>query len=253
MDSQGLQQTLDSIAFIYYSYQRITPAKTIIFTEDFEGIISDIPEGVERIEIRNAQYQSLLCLPESLKSLYINCDLKEVQLPDFLEFLELGIYFKGKVRGKSAQWPKYLKSLSMYNADVDSLPESLEYLKLNDNILLNRINYKLPKSIKKLIVSQFCTNIGLKDLPNLEYLKIPSIEERNIAALSQLSKLRILICEDCPGMEIEFPSSLEHLEIRNSSGAISNLPSNLRILIVPKFALKGKITLPKTLRIFIRS
>jgi hypothetical protein len=171
MDLQN-PENLDSVSIISHRYQQIRPARVIIFAEEFDGMISNIPEGVERIEIRGSCYGSLR-LPSSLKSLYIDCNFDELVIPDCLIHLELGKRFKGKV----VQWPKSLKSLSMYDADVNSLPDSLEYLKLNSDDISMRIgmtqalNQSLKQSLKRLIISPHLKNMRLEDLHNLEYLE----------------------------------------------------------------------------------
>jgi hypothetical protein len=174
-------QNFQPIAIIYCNQQQITPAKTIIFTEEFDGIISDIPEGVEHIQIRQIKrFQNLTCLPRSLKSLHIeNSEFGIVELPDSLEYLELGSSYRGNI----IQWPKSLKGLSVYNTDMSSmppLPESLEYLRLVAPAALTHLK-GLPKSLKTLIVpSCFGKNgegLWLKNLHSLEHFEFSSGSE----------------------------------------------------------------------------
>jgi hypothetical protein len=326
IDSLLQDSNFEFICIVSHSSQEVKPARAIVFAEEFSGTISNIPEGIEHIEIRGECYDSP-CLPESLKSLYLDCNLEQLDLPKYLVHLELGPRFSGRIN----QWPESLKSLSIYDADVNFLPNSLEYLKLNSDSILKHVE-ELPQSVRRLIVSPHCQNINFETLHNLEhleymkwpccrgihnisfrklpprlkilkglrntdiicdwnnlpdsleyfegdltdyreklptklkvfkcpshkakyslpesleYLEVSSIEGQAAQSLSQLTKLKTLICGSCPKSGL--PSSLEYLEIRSSEANVklSSIPKGLRTLVIPRTALNEEIDLPETLR-----
>jgi hypothetical protein len=255
---QGLQDR-ESIAIICYSQQQIKPANTIIFTEEFDGIISNIPEGVEHIQIRKIKrFQNLTCLPKSLKTLYIeSVHFGKVELPDSLEYLELEMSCTVNI----AQWPKSLKSLSVYNTYMSSmppLPESLEYLRLIAPAALHGLK-GLPKSLKTLIVPwSFGENgevLWLKDLHNLEHFEFsPSRYETTCEdivnylppGIKILKGLKEYINKD-PSKTVQqgrWPDSLECIKGRfNYKGP---LPKCLKILKSSKYEITDSI-LPESL------
>jgi hypothetical protein len=163
----------ESIYIISHCFQEIRSAETLIFSREFNGTkISNIPEGIKHIEIeRVSHYQELICLPESLKTLHLNCSFQEIKLPDALEYIKLGPYCEGNIK----QWPKSLKKLLICKSGITKLPplpESLEYLGLDVEFNFNLYQWSgLPKSLKTLIVpSRFFILeriLWLKDLSNL--------------------------------------------------------------------------------------
>jgi Leucine-rich repeat (LRR) protein len=243
----------------YYS-QEIKLAETIIFPREFNGSrIASVPEGVKHIELRKVRYnQELICLPESLKTLYLDCNFKEIKLPDALEYLELGPNSKGEIK----QWPKSLKKLLICNSDINylpPLPESLEYLSL----VVYKYKFEtyqwsgLPKSLKTLIVpSSFMEtterSLWLKDLSNLECLEFEgdfsSVSAVNAIIRNLPSGLKILrglnILVSQKDIQGQFPDSLEYLFGDFNYKGI--LPKNLKVLYCPSCEISS--SLPESLR-----
>jgi hypothetical protein len=230
----------------HYS-QEIKLAETIIFPEEFNGIeISNVPEGVKHIEIKVHNQDLTIHLPESLKTLHLDCSFKEINLPDALEYIELGPNSRGEIR----KWPKSLKKLSICKSDVvslTSLPDSLEYLNLDITFEHKFNKYQLtglPKSLKTLIIRPWLGNntersLWLKDLTNLKHLEFKgifySLSSANNIIKNLPSELKILKGLDIQGTERnirgQFPDTLEYLS--GNFNYKGELPKNLKVLVCP--------------------
>jgi hypothetical protein len=252
----------ESICIISHYSQEIKPAETIIFSEEFDGTeISNIPEVVEHIEIKKVRYiQKLIRLPESLKTLHLNCSFREIKLPDSLEYLKLGKYFNGEIK----QWPKSLKNLLICSSDIGSLPllpNSLEYLRLSITSKYKFIEVKyqwirFPKSLKTLIVKSWLMKseeiISLKELSNLKHLEFEggfsSVSAVNAIISNLPSGLKILkglnILGSPKDIQGQFPDSLEC--IIGDFNYKDTLPKSLKVFYCPSCKISSP--LPKSLQ-----
>jgi hypothetical protein len=256
----------EPIDIISHFSQEIISAETLIFPREFDRTkISNIPEGVKHIEIRNVRYnQELICLPESLKTLRLDCRFKEIKLPDALEYLDLGLNSEGEIK----QWPKSLKKLlinSLYIINLPPLPDSLEYL--NVNVYKHKFEtYQwsgLPKSLKTLILpSQFIEtaerSLWLKDLNNLKHLEFEgyhsSVSAVNAMIRNLPSGLKILkgldILESPKDIQGQFPDSIEYLA--GDFNYKGTLPKSLKAFHCPSCEIDS--ALPESLRyLYVKS
>jgi virulence-associated protein VagC len=232
--------TFEFICIVSHSSQAIKPARNIIFTEEFNDTISNIPEGVEHIEVRGSCC-NLPKLPDSLKSLYINCSIEKLELPKNLEHLELGPDFDGKIE----EWPETLKSLSIYDADINSLPDSLEYLKLNSDKLIKRV--EIPHSVRRLILSPHCKDMNLENFHNLEhleYMKWPCCKGIHEISYYKLPP-RLKILKGLRKTDIiwdwnNLPDSLEYFE-GHLTDYREALPKNIKVFKCPSYKVKHPI------------
>jgi hypothetical protein len=260
MGSQDLLKYSELVCIISHYSQKIKPTETIIFPEEFNGSeIIDIPEGVKHIEIRKVRYiQKVICLPDSLRILRLDCWFEKIKLPDALEYLELGPNSKGEIK----QWPKSLKKLLIRDSDIDSLPplpDSLEYLRLDIifDYKFSKYQWKgLPKSLKTLIVRSWFVktterSLWLKDLSNLKHLEFEGYHDSGSAVNAMIgnlpSGLRILKGLDilAPPKDIQgqFPDSTEYLV--GDFNYKGTLPRNLKVFNCPSCEISS--ALPESL------
>jgi hypothetical protein len=255
-------QDSELICIVSHHTQKIRPARAVIFPEEFDGTeISNIPEGVEEIEITKVgfhQYSSIH-LPKSLKTLHLDCKFREIELPDALEYIKLGPCCKGEIK----QWPKSLKELFIWCSDIDSLPplpDSLEYLRLDftfDNKFSKCQWIGFPKSLKSLIVDSLWFGQGterslwLKDLSNLKYLEFrggfSSVSVVNAIIENLPFGLKIvknlIILKSPKDIQGQLPDSLEYFE--GDFNYKGTLPRNLKVFHSPSCEISS--ALPESL------
>jgi hypothetical protein len=259
MSSQDSSKDSELVHIVSCYSEEIKLAETVIFPKEFNGNeISNIPEGVKHAEIRKVKYtQRLIRLPKSLKTLYLDCSFKEIELPDSLEYLELGMNSKGIIH----QWPKLLRKLLVREADIcplPPLPDSLEYLNID---IASESKFKkyqwtgFPKSLKTLIISSWIGKIEeclwLKDLSSLRHLELigtSSVSTANNIIKNLPSGLKILKgldLEFSKDIQGQFPESLENIiGDFNYKGA---LPKSLKVFYCPSCKIRNSI-LPESLQ-----
>ena len=194
--------------------------KKIIFTDDFNDNIDNLPLGLEILILGKKFNKSVDNLPNTLKEIHFGNSFN--QPLDYLPNSLNKIVFEQN-----------------FNQSLDNLPNSINEIKFNvSNFNENKFNYDinfLPNQLSKLILPSNFDKEIFNFPPNLKYLYLGKKFNKTLNNLPE--SLEILIFDSQYNQQIyKLPNNLRHLSFSkkmNYSNLLKILPNSMISLCLP--------------------